>query len=98
MQPLREQARLIIDRMELDRRYGPHELQAFVPDVTLEDLREIMHELWIGRQVERVGYSGWRRARSTPPHQPEPVTRAGHTVTPEELFDHAAFADFFKFK
>lgn len=96
MHCLSEPARLIIDRMAPDRRYGPYELQAFVPGVTLGDLREIMHELWIGRQVERVGYSGWRRARSMPPHQPEPVTRETHAVKPEELFDHAAFADFFK--
>jgi hypothetical protein len=55
-----------------------------------------MHELWINRQVERVGYSGWRRHRSAPPDHPDPVSRQIQAVKPEDLFDYATFADFFK--
>jgi len=46
--------------------------------------------------VERVGYSGWRRARSAPPHRSESVSGPAPSVTPDELFDHDTFADFFK--
>jgi hypothetical protein len=55
-----------------------------------------MHELWINRQVERVGYSGWRRCRSALPDRPHPVSGETQVVKPEDLFDHATFADFFK--
>ena len=96
MHPLSEYARLILDRMESDRRYEPQDLLAFVPDTSIERLREIMHELWINRQVERVAYSGWRRHRSAAPHVPHPVSRKKQAVKPEDLFDHASFADFFK--
>jgi hypothetical protein len=82
--------------MEPDRGYGPQDLQALVPGTGVERLREIMHELWIDRQVERVGSSGWRRARSASPHQPRAASRESQPVKPEELFDHTTFADFFK--
>jgi hypothetical protein len=96
MHPLSEYARFILDRMEPDRRYEPQHLRAFVPDASVERLREIMHELWINRQVERVGYSGWRRHRSAPPHRLHPASREIQAVKPEDLFDHDPFADFFK--
>ena len=96
MPPLSDSARFILDRMEPNRRYEPQDLRAFDPDVSIERLREIMHELWVSRQVERVGYSGWRRHSSAPPHRPRPVSREIKTVKPEELFDHTTFADFFK--
>ena len=95
MPPLSDCASLLLDRMEPTRRYDPEDLRAFVPDASIERLREIMHELWVNRQVERVGYSGWRRHRSSPPHHPHPA-RAIQPVEPEDLFDHATFADFFK--
>ena len=93
---LSEHARLILDRMEPDRQYDAQALQAFVPDVGLDRLREIMHELWLERQVERVGYAGWRRQRSPSPHVPEPPSGDVQIVKPEELFDHGTFSDFFK--
>ena len=96
MQPLSESARLLLDRMEPDRLYQRHDLRAFVPDTSMDRLRELMHELWINRQVERVGYSGWRRHRSTPPHHPPATSREVQVVKPEDLFDHDRFADFFK--
>jgi len=97
MHSLTEHASVILERMEPDLLYGPQELRAFLPDLTVERLREIMHELWINRHVERVDYSGWRRHRSAPPHAP-PSPEAGdvQVVTPGELFDHATFSDFFK--
>jgi hypothetical protein len=55
-----------------------------------------MHELWINRQVERVGHSGWRRHRSAPPDRPHPASRETQVVKPEDLFDYATFGDFFK--
>ena len=96
MQALSKVARCILDRMEPDRRYGAVELRAFVPDSSAEQLREVMHELWINRQVERIGYAAWRRQRSVPPHAPHPVSGEAQPAKPEELFDHDAFADFFK--
>ena len=96
MHPLSEWASCILDRMEADRRYEAQDLRAFVPDASVERLREIMHELWVNRQVERVGYSGWRRHRSAPPHTCHPVSREARAVEPEDRFDDAAFADLFK--
>lgn len=96
MHPLSEDATLILDRMELGRRYEPQDLCALIPHVSREALREIMHELWINREVERIGYASWLRRRSAPPHVPDPVSREVQIVKPEDLFDHATFADFFK--
>ena len=98
MHSLSEHASLILERMETDLLYGPQDLRAFLPDTTVERIREIMHELWINRQVERVDYDGWRRQRSASPHPPHASQPAGEVkiVTPGELFDHTTFADFFK--
>jgi hypothetical protein len=68
-----------------------------------------MHELWVNREVERIGYSGWQRHRSAPPLQ-QPLDaqhdargvakvsglRQTKVVKPEDLFDHGSFADFFR--
>lgn len=83
--------------MESERPYDAQELQSWIPGAGLDRLRDIMHELWIERQVERVGHSGWRRHRSASPHLADAAPGDNvQLVTPEELFDHAAFADFFK--
>jgi hypothetical protein len=96
MHPLSEWASIILDRMELDRQYEPQDLRAFLPDASVQHLRAVMHELWISRQVERVGPDAWLRHRSTPPHSPSEVSRETRIVKPEDLFDHSTFADFFK--
>ena len=98
MYSLSEHATLILERMEPDLLYGPEELRAFLPNTTVERLREIMHELWINRQVERVDYAGWRRHRSASPRptHASPASGEVQSVTPIELFDHATFSDFFK--
>jgi hypothetical protein len=100
MQTLTKVARSILDRMEPDRSYEASDLRALVPDVSLETLRVLMHELWVNREVERVGDSGWQRHRSVSPHEsPGDAARGfGPTkvIKPEELFDHDSFADFFK--
>lgn len=96
MYPMTEAASRILDRMELDRRYDPQDLRALAPEASVESLREVMHELWVNRQVERVGPSGWRRHRSAPADAAQPASRQATPVKPEELFDHATFADFFK--
>jgi hypothetical protein len=96
MPPLSDLAAFILDRMDPHRQYEPRELHALVPDTGVERLGEIMHELWIGRHVERAGPSGWRRHRSAPPHRSQTVSGEPQTVKPEELFDYASFADFFK--
>ena len=108
MHALSKVARFVLDRMEPDRHYETLELRAFVPDLSAEGVREVMHELWVDRQVERVGYSGWQRHRSASPHE-RPVdaqrdaryaARAGFgqtkIVKPEDLFDHDSFTDFFR--
>ncbi len=109
MQALSRVARLILDRMEPDRRYGAMDLRALVPDASAEQLREVMHELWLNRQVERAGHAGWQRHRSAPPHPtsvdahfdardvaPVSVARPTKAVKPEDLFDHESFTDFFR--
>jgi hypothetical protein len=96
MHPLSEWASIILDRMELDRQYEPQDLRAFLPDASVQHLRAVMHELWISRQVERVGPDAWLRHRSAPPHAPSEVSRETRIVKPEDLFDHSTFADFFK--
>jgi hypothetical protein len=96
MHSLRRDARVILDQMEPDRRYEPQDLRAFAPDTSVERLRELMHELWINRQVERVGHLGWRRHQSAPPDRPHPGSRETQAVKPEDLFDYATFGDFFK--
>jgi hypothetical protein len=109
MHALSRDARFILDRMEPDRRYDALDLRGFVPDVSVEGLRDIMHELWVSRQVERVGYSGWRRHRSAPARQGpgdaqsdapgvtfDSGSRQTKVVKPDDLFDHAPFSDFFR--
>jgi hypothetical protein len=105
MRALSRVALLILDRMEPDRRYEAADLRAFVADASAEELREVMHELWVNRQVERVGDSGWQRHRSAPPHKrpadapdvaPVSGLRPTKVVKPEDLFDHVSFTDFFR--
>jgi hypothetical protein len=108
MHALSKIARFVLDRMEPDRHYEMLELRALVPDASADGLREVMHELWVDRQVERVGYSGWQRHRSAPPHDrsvdaqldARHAARAGFgqtkVVKPEDFFDHDSFTDFFR--
>jgi hypothetical protein len=96
MDSLSEGASFILDRMEPDRRYEVQDLRALGGHTSNEGLREVMHELWVNRQVERVGDSGWRRHRSVPPHCRRSVSRQHEAVTLEDSFDHAALTDFFK--
>lgn len=93
---LSEHATFILESMEPDRLYGLQGLRAYLPDASAERLREIMHELWLDRQVERVGYSGWRRHHSVLRHHPQPDSLEVKVVKPEDLFDHDPFAEFFK--
>ena len=96
MHPLSESARFVLAQMDAETRYDVQDLRAFVPETGIERLREIMHELWLHRQVERVGDLGWRRRQSAAPHRAHPVASDPVRVTPEELFDHDGFAEFFK--
>jgi hypothetical protein len=66
MAELTPRAAAILRRMEPHRTYEAFELRAFVPGATIEAVREVMHELWLHRQVERSGYSGWCREQSAP--------------------------------
>ena len=96
MQRLSEHASLVLARMEPDRRYEPQDLAALVPNISMEALREVMHELWVNRQVERVDYTAWKRQRSAAP-DPDPAPRGPvEIIAPEDLFDHARFSGFFK--
>ena len=96
MAQLSEYASFLLDRMEPERRYDARQLRGLGPDLGMERLREAMHELWINRCVERMGDSAWRRHQSASPHHAGPVSGEFEPVKPEELFDHATFADFFK--
>ena len=95
MPKLTDCATAILNRMEPDRPYEPEDLRAFVPDTGMERLREIMHELWVHREVERVAHTGWRRHRSGGTEAPA-AARERTAVRPEDLFDHGAFTEFFK--
>jgi hypothetical protein len=98
---LSPRARVILEQMEPNRSYEAKDLRAFAPDITLEHLHDVMRELWVARQVERAGYSGWRRDRSASParsanHRSAPAGARHTPVKPEDLFDHGAFEDMFK--
>jgi len=108
MNALSKEARFILDRMEPDRSYEAANLRALLPHAGAEAFREVMHELWVNRQVERVGHSGWQRRPSRPAHQVEAHLDAGDAaeptsafretkvVKPEDLFDHGSFGEFFR--
>jgi hypothetical protein len=108
MHALSKDAQFILDRMEPDRSYQASTLRALVPHASAEGFREVMHELWVNRQVERDGGSGWQRRASAPAHEVdaqldaadgvEPASRFRQTkvVKPEELFDHGSFGEFFR--
>ena len=98
-------ATAILEQMERNCSYEAKDLRVFAPDLTLEQLHDLMRELWVARQVERAGYSGWRRERSASPaadatrsgtHRPAPAGARHKPVKPEDLFDHGAFEDIFK--
>ena len=98
---LSARAMAILDRMEPNCSYDVSELRAFAPELTLEAMNEVMRELWVARQVERAGYTGWRRERSSQPggsrsHGERRSTARPKEVKPEDLFDHGAFEGFFK--
>ena len=104
---LSSRAMSVLEQMEPQRSYEPTELRAFAPDLSVEELHDVMRELWVQRQVERVGYSGWRRDRSLSPATETTLhsgtcrgisARAARRtgVKPEELFDHGAFEGIFK--
>lgn len=95
MHALSTDARLILDQMERDRRYVVADLRALVSDASAEHLYEVMHELWIHRQVERVACSGWRLLRSALDTDAIVPDRHPRAVKPEDLFDHDTFQDFF---
>jgi hypothetical protein len=97
MHALTTVARDVLQQMEQNRRYEAEDLRALAPDASAETLRDIMHELWVNRQVERVGHSGWQRRPSAAPHHASgEAAREPKQVKPDDLFDHTAFADFFK--
>ena len=104
---LSAKANAVLERMELNRSYDARAIRVFAPDLTLEQLQEVMRELWVARQVERVGHAGWRRERSSSPAAvaagPRDIGRGGsgspapaRCVKPEDLFDHTAFDGLFK--
>jgi hypothetical protein len=93
MYALSERATSIFERMDPRRIYEPWELRELVPDTSPESLRELMHELWVKRYVERCGYSGWRRDPSTcsvqaPPDSEGPANpmagRSGQDPVPSQ--------------
>lgn len=96
MSALSARAAAILDLMEPEQGYDAAEVRAFAPDLTPDALREVMHELWIARHVERYKGAGWRRVRMVRPRQPDVASLRVGRVKPEDLFDHDSFADVFK--
>jgi hypothetical protein len=82
MHALSEIATTILERMDPNRSYESSELRALVPGTSAESLRELMHELWVKRYVERCGYSGWRRDQSTCSVQASPESEGGMNPMP----------------
>ena len=70
----------ILDVMERDRGYEAATLKALFPDISMDTLREALHELWIDRRVERVGVSGWKRHESRSNGQPAPASAISSTM------------------
>ena len=102
---LSARAAAILELMEPGGSYEAKDMRALAPELTLEQLQDVMRELWVARRVERAGYSGWRRENSASPatdatrgaHHRDAPTAARYTpVKPEDLFDHDAFEDMFK--
>jgi hypothetical protein len=101
-------AAAILERMEPNRNYEAKELRALAPGISPEDLHDVMRELWVQRQVERAGHSGWRRERSRSPVEQHArptahrhvaagaAARSNKIVKPEDMFDHSEFEDIFK--
>jgi hypothetical protein len=96
MPRLSTDAARVLERMQGHRGYDLDDLRALAPEISVEHLRDIMHELWVSRRVERVGYSGWRRHASSQVADADAGPTQPKLVRPEELFDHEAFAEFFK--
>jgi hypothetical protein len=89
-------ATAILQSMTPDVGYTQGEMRALAPDLSPDALREVMHELWIGREVERYQDTGWRRVRTVRQIAPgDPETLRVGRVKPEDLFDHEAFSDWF---
>jgi hypothetical protein len=87
MRPLSEKAAAILNWMDPDRRYDAAEIRAFLSDASMESARELMHELWVNRYVERDGYLGWRRDGA--PSRPRPNEHAdGRGQRPGESRGH----------
>ncbi len=94
---LNERARAVLDAMEAGPTYNAAELMALAEDLNIEALREVMRELWIAYEVERVGDDGWRRVLPAPgDRMPRDARSLRVGVKPEELFDHDSFAEWFK--
>jgi hypothetical protein len=84
MQDLSPEAAAILASMESDRAYDAADLKALFSNTSMDSLREIMHELWLNRCVERFGYTGWRRQRSTcaSKYAPDPRSCASCPIAP----------------
>jgi hypothetical protein len=98
---LSARAKSILEQMEPHGIYEPKDLRELAPELTVEGLHDVMRELWVHRQVERVGYAGWRRDPSiSPAVAATPRDGANRhsaaRVKPEDLFDHSAFEDLFR--
>jgi hypothetical protein len=65
MQALSSDATAILEVMEPNRLYKASELCARFSELSMDALRDIMHELWVKRHVERHGHLGWLRQQTT---------------------------------
>jgi hypothetical protein len=101
MTALTDNAVAMLDRMEPRRGYEISDLRILAPELSADGVREVMHELWIAHEVERVGDLGWRRTGKTEApacatHSVDAASLRLGTVKPEDLFDHKSFAAWFK--
>jgi hypothetical protein len=64
MHSLSPHAAAVLVAMEPGRAYRASELAARFPDLSMDGLRALMHELWVTRHVERFGPACWRRQES----------------------------------
>ena len=102
---LSARAAVILEQMVPGCSYEAKELRAFVPDLTLEQLHDLMRRLSGGApgRAGRIlgvaaGTLGQPVAEATRSgnHRPASAGVRHKPVKPEDLFDHGAFEDMFK--
>ena len=90
MQSLSPHAAAVLVAMEPDRAYRASDLMARFPDLSMDGLRTLMHELWVRRQVERIGRSACDQCRFCTELCPRYLL--GHPIEPHRAMQALGFS------